>query len=57
MNWGMMSRAERERPTNNSDAVKNSPALNEARIAASAVFRQAHSKHLDLRYGPRERNT
>ena len=57
MNWGMMSRAERDAAYNNSDAVKNSPALNEARIAASAVFRQAHSKHLDLRYGPRERNT
>jgi len=57
MNWGMMSRAERDAAYNNSDAVKNSPALNEARIAASAAFRQAHSKHLDLRYGPRERNT
>jgi arylformamidase len=57
MNWGMMSRAERDAAYNNSDAVKNSPALNEARIAASAAFRQAHAKHLDLRYGPRERNT
>ncbi len=57
MNWGMMSRAERDAAYNNSAAVKNSIALNEARIAASAAFRQAHSKHLDLRYGPRERNT
>ena len=57
MNWGMMSRAERDAAYNNSSAVKNSIALNEARIAASAVFRQAHAKHLDVRYGPRERNT
>jgi acetyl esterase/lipase len=57
MNWGTMSRAERDAAYNNSDAVKNSPALNEARIAASAAFRQAHAKHLDLRYGARERNT
>ncbi|HTG19019.1 MAG TPA: alpha/beta hydrolase, partial [Reyranella sp.] len=57
MNWGMMSRAERDAAYNNSAAVKNSIALNEARIAASAVFRQAHSKHLDLRYGAKDRNT
>ena len=57
MNWGKMSRAERDAAYNNSDAVKNSTELNEARIKASAAFRQAHAKHLDLRYGPRERNT
>ena len=57
MNWGMMTRAERDAAYNNTDAVKNSTELNEARITASAAFRQAHSKHLDLRYGPRERNT
>ena len=57
MNWGMMSRAERDAAYNNSDAVKNSAELNEARIKASAAFRQAHAKHLDLRYGPRERNS
>ena len=38
-------------------AVKNSAELNAAREAASAAFRQAHPKHLDLRYGPKERNT
>src|SRR5215471_17609062 len=57
MNWGTMSRAERDAAYNNSDAVKNSPQLNEARIAASAAFRKAHPQHLDLRYGQRERNT
>jgi acetyl esterase/lipase len=31
--------------------------LNTARAAGSAEFRAAHPEHLDLRYGPRERNT
>src|SRR4051812_2694779 len=56
LNWGMMTKAERDAAYNNSDAVKNSPALNEARIAASEAFRRMHPKHLDLRYGPKERN-
>jgi arylformamidase len=57
MDWGNMSRAERDAAYNNSDAVKNSPELNAARIAESAAFRTAHPDHLDLRYGPKERNT
>jgi acetyl esterase/lipase len=56
MNWGKMSRAERDAAYNNSAAVKNSAELNAAREAASAAFRKAHPEHLDLRYGPRERN-
>jgi acetyl esterase/lipase len=56
MNWGKMSRAERDAAYNNSMAVKNSAELNAAREAASAAFRKAHPKHLDLRYGPKERN-
>lgn len=56
MNWGMMSKAERDAAYNNTDAVKNSAQLNEARIARSAAFRKAHSEHLGLKYGPRERN-
>ena len=56
MNWGMMTKAERDAAYNNSDAVKNSAELNAARIAASEAFRKAHPKHLDLRYGPKERN-
>jgi len=57
MNWGALSRAERDAAYDNIGAVSNSMALNSARAAASAVFRAAHSGHLDLRYGPRERNT
>src|SRR5580692_11012870 len=57
MDWGAMSRAERDAAYNNSAAVQNSAELNAARGAASAAFRAAHPKHLDLRYGPRERNT
>jgi acetyl esterase/lipase len=53
----MMSKAERDAAYNNSDAVKNSAQLNEARIALSAEFRRKHPEHLDLKYGPRERNT
>jgi len=51
-----MSRAERDAAYDNTNAVKNSPALNEARIAASAAFCKAHPGHLDLAYGPKERN-
>ena len=47
MNWGTMSRAERDAAYNNSEAVENSPALNAAREASSAAFRAAHPEHLD----------
>jgi acetyl esterase/lipase len=57
INWGSMSRAERDVAYNNTDAVKNSAELNAARIVASEAFRKAHPGHLDLRYGPKERNT
>jgi arylformamidase len=57
MDWGALSRAERDAAYNNSAAVKNSAELNASREAASAAFRAAHPGHLDLRYGPRERNT
>jgi arylformamidase len=56
MNWGNMSRVERDAAYNNSAAVADSPALNAARETASAAFRAAHAGHLDQRYGPRERN-
>jgi acetyl esterase/lipase len=55
-NWGSMSRDERDAAYNNTNAVKNSAELNAAREAASAAFRQAHPQHLDIPYGPRERN-
>jgi arylformamidase len=57
MNWGTLSRAERNAAYDNIAAVPDSMALNAARAEASAAFRAAHSAHLDLRYGPRERNT
>ena len=56
MNWGAMSRAERDAAYDNVGAVKDSMALNAARAAASEAFRGAHAEHLDLRYGKRERN-
>jgi arylformamidase len=57
MNWETLSRAERDAAYDNLGAVPNSMAFNTARAEASAAFRAAHSGHLDLRYGPRERNT
>ena len=57
MNWGTLSRAEQDAAYDNTAAVADSAALNAARAADSAVFRAAHPGHLDLRYGPRERNT
>jgi len=54
--WRAMSQAERDASYDNNKAVANSAALIEQRNAASATFRQDHSGHLDLAYGPRERN-
>jgi arylformamidase len=56
MNWGAMSRAARDAAYNNSAAVANSAALSQARRQASAVYRAAHGKALDLSYGAGERN-
>src|SRR5215472_3742881 len=56
MNWGTKSRDERDAAYNNSNAVRNSAELNAAREARSAAFRKAHPQHLDIPYGPRERN-
>jgi arylformamidase len=50
-NWGQMSRAARDAAYNNSLDVPDSPALNQARIDASAAFRASHPGHLDLPYG------
>jgi acetyl esterase/lipase len=54
MDWGTLSRAERDAAYNNSAAVPDSPALNEARIAASAAVR-AKGGVLDVPYGAGER--
>ncbi|MGE0226218.1 MAG: alpha/beta hydrolase [Acetobacteraceae bacterium] len=56
MNWGTMSRAERDAAYNNTGAVADSATLNAAREAASYAFRAEHPGHLDCPYGPRERN-
>ena len=55
--WGELTQAERDAAYNNPAAVADNPVLNAAREVASAVFRTTNSLHLDLRYGPRERNT
>jgi acetyl esterase/lipase len=55
--WGRLSRAERDAAYNNSAAVADSAALLEDFRAGSEAFRAAHGEKLDLRYGPRERNT
>jgi len=56
MDWGAMNRAARDAAYNNSAAVANSAALVQERREASAVFRAAHAKALDLPYGAGERN-
>ena len=56
-NWGTLSRDERDAAYNNTEAVKNSAELNTMRTERSAAFRAAHPEHLDLAYGPKERNT
>jgi arylformamidase len=53
--WGCLSRAERDAAYNNSAAVPNSAALNQARIEASARFRADVPGVLDLPYGPAAR--
>jgi acetyl esterase/lipase len=55
--WGMLSQAERDTAYNNTAAVADSAVLNAAREVASSAFRLANPLHLDLRYGPRERNS
>lgn len=55
MNWGAMSRAERDAAYNNTEAVPNSAALNQARAAASAAFRASVPGALDMPYGSAER--
>jgi arylformamidase len=55
--WGLLSKAERDVAYNNTEAVHDSAVLNSAREVASSAFRLASPLHLDLRYGPKERNT
>ena len=55
MNWGTMSRADRDAAYNNTEAVADSGIHNTERAVASSAFRASHPAHLDLPYGPRER--
>ena len=50
-NWATMSQAERDAAYNNNAAVANSPALIDARNAASKAYRAAHPAGLDIAYG------
>jgi len=53
--WGTMSRAERDAAYNNSAAVAESANYVARWTAASAVWRAAHSEHLDIPYAAKER--
>ena len=54
--WGRMTNAQRDAAYNNSAAVANSQQSMAARLAASTEFRAKHNQHLDIPYGPGERN-
>ena len=54
--WRAMSQEDRDRGLNNSLAVAGSAAMAAAWEQRSAAMRERYPGHLDLRYGPRERN-
>ncbi len=54
--WRSLSQDDRDAGFNNSLAVKDSPAILAGWDLQSAEMRASHPQHLDLRYGPRERN-
>lgn len=54
--WRSLSQDDRDAGFNNSLAVKDSPAILAGWELQSAEARASHAQHLDLRYGPRERN-
>jgi acetyl esterase/lipase len=55
MNWGRLTQSERDTAYNNGTAVANSAELVRERNEASAVYRAAHTGHLDLPYADGER--
>ncbi len=55
VDWGRMSRAERDAAYNNTAACPDGPAYIEALRAASAAFRAARPDHLGLAYGASQR--
>ena len=54
--WRSLSQDDRDAGFNNSNAVKDSSAILAGWELQSAEMRAAYPQHLDLRYGPRERN-
>ncbi|MEH2512936.1 arylformamidase [Nitrobacteraceae bacterium AZCC 1564] len=54
--WRSLSQDDRDAGFNNSNAVADSPAILSGWERLSADMRARYSQHLDLRYGPRERN-
>ncbi|MCC8943427.1 alpha/beta hydrolase, partial [Bradyrhizobium sp. Arg68] len=56
LDWRGMSQEARDLGLNNSAAVAGSAELVAGWEQRSAALRQQHPDHLDLRYGPRERN-
>ena len=57
MAWATMSRAERDAAYDNGAAVSDSSQIVERWVAASTTFRGQRSQHIDLAYGPGERNS
>ena len=56
MNWGSLTRAERDAAYNNPLAVPEAASMIPAWIAESGAFRTERPAHLDIPYGARERN-
>jgi len=56
MIWATMSQAARDAAYNNGAAVSDSSQIAERWVAASTAFRGERSQHIDLAYGPGERN-
>jgi acetyl esterase/lipase len=54
--WRKLSQPELDRGLNNGEAVAGSGDIVAGWDARSAELRQRHAAHLDLRFGPRERN-
>jgi arylformamidase len=54
--WRSLSQRERDRGLNNGEAVAGSAGIVADWEARSAAMRKRYAAHLDLRYGPRERN-
>lgn len=56
LDWRRLSQEERDRSLNNGAAVANSAEIVAGWERRSAEMRARYPQHLDLRYGPRERN-